>query len=97
VSVRRFGPCDLALTTPHSVHDLLAEMDRAGIQRAVVLSNGYLAESPMMDALGPDAADLMRAANDWTVELPRNYPKRLSAFIAVDPIRPTARPPTSKH
>jgi hypothetical protein len=68
-SVRRFGPCDPALTTPHSVQDLLAEMDRAGIQRAVVLSNGYLAESPMMDSQRPDAADLMRAANDWTVEL----------------------------
>jgi predicted TIM-barrel fold metal-dependent hydrolase len=91
-SVRRFGPCDPALTTPHSVQDLLAEMDRAGIQRAMVLSNGYLAESPMMDSQRPDAADLMRAANDWTVELSRNYPKRLSAFIAVDPIRATALP-----
>jgi predicted TIM-barrel fold metal-dependent hydrolase len=91
-SVRRFGPCDPALTTPHSVQDLLAEMDRAGIQRALVLSNGYLAESPMMEPQRPDAADLMRAANDWTVELARRYPKQLSAFVAVDPLRPTALP-----
>jgi predicted TIM-barrel fold metal-dependent hydrolase len=91
-NTRRFGPCDPALTTPHSVENLLNEMDRAGIRRAVVLSNGYLAESPMMEQQRPDAADVMRAANDWTVELARRYPKRFSAFIAVDPIRPTALP-----
>lgn len=89
---RRFGPCDPTLTTRHSVQDLLAEMDRAGIQRAIILSNGYLAESPMMDPQRPDAADLMRAANDWTVDLARSNPKRFSAFIAVDPLRPTALP-----
>jgi predicted TIM-barrel fold metal-dependent hydrolase len=91
-SMRRFGPCDPALTTPHSVQELLTEMDRAGIQRALVLSDGYLAESPIMEPQRPDAADLMRAANDWTVELAQSYPRRLSAFIAVDPIRPTALP-----
>ena len=91
-SMRRFGQCDPALTSPHSVQDLLAEMDRAGIQRALVLSDGYLAESPMMEPQRPDAADLMRVANDWTVGLARSYPKRLSAFIAVDPLRPTALP-----
>ncbi len=67
-------------------------MDRAGIQRAVILSNGYLAESPMMDPRRPDAADLMRAANDWTVEVARSHPRRFSAFIAVDALRPTALP-----
>ena len=88
----RFAKCDPTLTTPHSVEDLLAEMDRAGIQRALVMSTGYLAESPIMEPQRPDAADLMRAANDWTVELTHRYPKQLSAFIAVDPIRPTALP-----
>lgn len=91
-SMRRFGPCDPALTTPHSVQNLLAAMDRAGIQRALVLSDGYLAESPIMVPQRPDAADLMRAANDWTVELARRYPRRLSAFVAVDPLRSTALP-----
>jgi predicted TIM-barrel fold metal-dependent hydrolase len=91
-SMRRFGGCDPALTSPHSVRDLLAEMDRAGIQRALVLSDAYLAESPIMEPQRPDAADLMRSANDWTVGLARSYPKRLSAFIAVDPLRSTALP-----
>ncbi|WP_446742405.1 amidohydrolase family protein [Silvibacterium acidisoli] len=39
-----------------------------------------------------DAADLLRAANDWTVELARRHPQQLAAFIAVDPIRQTALP-----
>ena len=91
-SMRRFGGCDPTLTAPHLVQDLLAEMGRVGIQRALVLSDGYLAESPIMEPQRPDAADLMRSANDWTVGLARSYPKRLSAFIAVDPLRPTALP-----
>ena len=91
-SMRRLGKCDPALTTPHSAEDLLAAMARAGIRRALVLSNGYLAESPMMETQRANAVDLMRAANDWTVELARRYPRQLSAFIAVDPIRPTALP-----
>jgi predicted TIM-barrel fold metal-dependent hydrolase len=91
-SMRRFGGCDPALTTPHSVQDLLAAMDRAGIQRALVLSDGYLAESPIMEPQRPNAADLMRAANDWTVDLARSYPRRLSVFVAVDPLRSTALP-----
>jgi hypothetical protein len=64
--MHRFGGGDPALTTPHSVDDLLAAMDQAGIRRALLLSDGYLAESPMSEPRRPDATDLMRAANDWT-------------------------------
>lgn len=67
-------------------------MDKAGIHRALVLSNGYLAQSPLMEHQRPDAPGLLRAANDWTVGLTRRYPKRLKAFIAVDPLRPEALP-----
>ena len=93
-SVRRnhFGECDPALTTPHSPAELLAAMDKAGIQRALVLSTAYLAESPLMQPQRADAAELMRAANDWTVGLVHRYPKRFRAFISVDPLRPTALP-----
>lgn len=89
-SIKRFGKCDVALTTPHSPEDLLAAMDRAGIKRALVLSTGYLPESPMMDPPPANAAQLMRAANDWTVGLVHDHPGRFRAFIAVDPLRPTA-------
>jgi predicted TIM-barrel fold metal-dependent hydrolase len=91
-SVKRYGGCDPALVAPHSPADLLATMDRAGVRRALVLSDGYLAESPLMNPERSDAADILRAANDWTVGLARQYPTRFSAFIAVDPIRPTALP-----
>jgi predicted TIM-barrel fold metal-dependent hydrolase len=91
-SVKRYGGCDPALVAPHSPADLLAAMDRAGIRRAAVLSDGYLAESPLMNPQRPDAADIMRAANDWTVGLARQYPERFFAFVAVDPIRPPALP-----
>ena len=56
-SMRRFGGCDPTLTAPHLVQDLLAEMGRVGIQRALVLSDGYLAESPIMEPQRPDAAE----------------------------------------
>jgi predicted TIM-barrel fold metal-dependent hydrolase len=91
-SVSRLGKCDTALTTPHSPLDLLAAMEHAGIGRALVLSTGYLAESPMMTTQRGDAASLMRAANEWTVALARRYPTRLDAFVSVDPLRPTALP-----
>lgn len=90
--VRRFGKCDAAFTAPLSPDDLLAEMNRAGIRRALVMSTGYLAESSMLTPPRPDGAALLRAANDWTVELARRFPKRFSAFIAVDPTTPTALP-----
>lgn len=91
-SVSRFGECDPALTAPYSPRDLIAAMDAAAIRCASVLSNGYLAESPLMDPQGTDAANLMREANDWTVGLAVRYPERISAFIAVNPIRATALP-----
>jgi predicted TIM-barrel fold metal-dependent hydrolase len=91
-AVSRYGKCDEALTTPHAPEDLLAAMDKAGIRRAVAISTGYLAQSPMVEPPRADAANLMRAANDWTVDLVRRYPGRFRTFIAVDPLRPTALP-----
>jgi predicted TIM-barrel fold metal-dependent hydrolase len=91
-SVSRYGGCDPTLTSPHSVNDLLAEMSRARVQRALLLSDGYLAESPLMQPPRADSAALLRAANDWTVELARRYPRQFATFIAVDPLRPTALP-----
>lgn len=91
-SVARFGKCDPALTTPQTPADLLAAMDKAGIRQALVLSTAYLAESPMVRPPRADAADLLRVANDWTVELAREHPDRFRAFISVDPLHATALP-----
>jgi predicted TIM-barrel fold metal-dependent hydrolase len=65
-------------------------MDKAGIKPALVLSTSYLPESPMMNPLPADATQPRRAANDWTVGLAPRHPDRFRAFIAVDPLRPTA-------
>lgn len=91
-AVARFGDCDPALTTVRTSADLLQAMDNARVRRAVLLSNGYLAESGTVTPRRRDAAELMRAANDWTVSQARFYPDRLAAFIAVDPTQPTALP-----
>lgn len=91
-SIRRYGGCDPALTTVRTPADLLSAMDAAGVGRALVVSTGYLAESPMMPGPLAERASLMRSANDWTVALAARHPDRLRAFIAVDPLHPTALP-----
>jgi predicted TIM-barrel fold metal-dependent hydrolase len=88
----RVGKCDPAFLEPLTPQDLLAEMDRAGIRRGLVMSTAYIAESPMMVPARPDAAEILRSANDWTVGVAMRYPGRLSAFIGIDPITPTALP-----
>lgn len=91
-SVKRYGGCDPAITARLGPDDLLSAMDRAGIQRALVMSTGYLAQSPMMVPQRTDAAALLRAANDWTVALAHHSHGRLAAFVAVDPLTPDALP-----
>ena len=86
----RIGACPEAFIKPLVVSDLLADMDAAGVQHALVMSTAYLAESPMMVPARPDAPELVRAANAFTVDLARAHPDRLSAFIGVNPLTPTA-------
>jgi len=56
---------------------LIAELDAAGIQRAVLLSNGYR---------DGDEFDKLRAENDWTAAEAAKYPKRLTALCSVNPL-----------
>ncbi len=86
----RIGQCDPAFMEARTVDDLLAEMDKARIGRAWVMSTAYLAESPMMVPQRPDAPVLVHAANAFTVDLARRHPDRLAAFIGVNPLTPTA-------
>lgn len=44
----RIGPCPEVFTRAYSPEDLIAEMDAAGVARSLIMSTGYLAESPMM-------------------------------------------------
>jgi len=88
----RVNACPEVFIRPLTVDDLLADMDAAGVRQAWLMSTAYLAESPMMVPLRPDAPDLIRAANDFTVDLARTHPDRLVAFIGVNPLTPTALP-----
>ena len=86
----RIGPCDPAFTTPYVIPDLLAEMDAADVDRAWLMSTGYLAQSPMMVPARPDAAELLHAANAFTVAQARAHPDRIAAFIGVNPLTDAA-------
>ncbi|NWE53794.1 amidohydrolase family protein [Brevundimonas sp. P7753] len=91
-SLGRISACPEVFTRPLTVDDLLTDMDAAGVSRALLMSTAYLAESPMMVPARHDAPDLIRAANDFTVDLARRHPDRLSAFVSVNPLTPTALP-----
>ena len=91
-SLGRISACPEVFTQPLTVDHLLADMDAAGVRRAFLMSTAYLAESPMMVPARHDAPDLIRAANDFTVDLARRHPDRLSAFVSVNPLTPTALP-----
>lgn len=91
-SLGRISACPEVFTRPLTVDDLLTDMDAAGVRRAFLMSTAYLAESPMMVPARHDAPDLIRAANDFTVDLARSHPDRLSAFVSVNPLTPTALP-----
>ncbi len=65
---------------------LIALLDQAGIQRALVLSLGY------DDADGPTEEDpgeygRVRAENDWTGQQVGSFPERLVGFCGVNPLR----------
>ncbi|WP_376867537.1 amidohydrolase family protein [Brevundimonas staleyi] len=82
----RQGPCDPAFIGPLTVDDLLKDMDAAGIRRGWLMSTAYLAHSPMMVPPAPDAHEIMMSANDFTVDLARAHPDRISTFIGINPI-----------
>ncbi|HYR27927.1 MAG TPA: amidohydrolase family protein [Thermoanaerobaculia bacterium] len=70
---------------PVFADDLIAQLDEAGIQRAVVLSNAYY-----FDGLVPAGGDryaLVRAENDWTAAQVMRHPDRLVALCSFNPAR----------
>ncbi|MDQ2945639.1 MAG: hypothetical protein M3Y27_06810 [Acidobacteriota bacterium] len=61
-------------------------MDAAGIDRAVVLSAAYGFSNPFKNP-GPDEYVRVRAENDWVSQQVARYPRRLTDFCAVNPLR----------
>ncbi|WP_240338934.1 amidohydrolase family protein [Novosphingobium sp. BW1] len=88
----RIGPCPEVFMRAYSPEDLIAEMDAAGIGRSLVMSTGYLAESPMMQPALPEAPKILRAANEWSAELATRYPGRFGIYIGINPVSSSALP-----
>lgn len=66
--------------------DLIADMDEAGIGRAVVLSDAYGFSNPFKKP-DPDEYARVRAENYWVSAQVAKYPGRLTGFCAVNPLR----------
>jgi predicted TIM-barrel fold metal-dependent hydrolase len=72
---------------PITADRLIALLDEAGIQRAVVLSVAYWIASPLRENPVENEQAKLREANDWTIAEVAKYPGRLVAFCSVNPLR----------
>jgi predicted TIM-barrel fold metal-dependent hydrolase len=68
---------------------LVAQLDAAGIRRAVVLSVAYSFSNPNKAAVPNEYAHVMHE-NNWTSAQVAKYPHRLLGFCSVNPLRPYA-------
>jgi predicted TIM-barrel fold metal-dependent hydrolase len=90
-----FSPAAGALVTGNSnspgisARDLVALLDSAGIQRALVLSVAYTwgkaSRAPVENEY-----EHVKAENDWTAQQVAQYPDRLRAFCSFNPLKPYA-------
>jgi predicted TIM-barrel fold metal-dependent hydrolase len=71
---------------PITAADLIAQLDAAGIDRAVVLSDAYGFSNPFKNP-GPDEYARVRAENDWVSSQVARFPRRLIGFCSVNPLR----------
>jgi predicted TIM-barrel fold metal-dependent hydrolase len=67
-------------------NDLIAQLDVAGIQRAVVLSVAYGFSNPNKPRVRNEYAHVV-AENDWTSSQVAKYPDRLIGFCSVNPLK----------
>ena len=68
-----------------TARDVIAHLDAAGIQRAVLLSLAYMYGSPSRKV--DDEYAKVKAENDWTGAQARQYPERLRAFCGFNPLK----------
>ena len=89
-----FSPALVALTsstppisqaTVVTAKDLIAILDTAGIQRAVVLSTAYIFTQPTRNV--ENDREKVKADNDWTASQIALFPDRLVGFCGVNPLK----------
>jgi predicted TIM-barrel fold metal-dependent hydrolase len=78
-----------APTEPITAKDLIAQLDSAGIQRALVLSVAYTWGNPNRTV--DYEYSRVRAENDWTARQVAEFPDRLRAFCSLNPLRDYAQ------
>jgi predicted TIM-barrel fold metal-dependent hydrolase len=74
-----------ALGNPITAADLVANLDAAGIRRAVVLSTAYIWSQPSRK-VEDDYAKVV-ADNDWTSRQVAMFPDRLVGFCGLNPLK----------
>jgi predicted TIM-barrel fold metal-dependent hydrolase len=90
-----FSPAAGALVTGNkdspgiTASDVVALLDKAGIQRALVLSMAYTWGKASREPVENEYQHV-RAENDWTAQQVAQYPARLRAFCSVNPLKPYA-------
>ncbi|HMI41576.1 MAG TPA: amidohydrolase family protein [Sphingomicrobium sp.] len=72
---------------PFDADKLIAQLDEAGIARAVVLSVAYWFGSDFRSVKPTDEYAATRAENDWVAAQIARYPDRLVAFCSFNPLR----------
>jgi len=70
---------------PITARDVIALLDEAGIERAVLLSAAYSYGRPSRSV--PDEYAKVRAENDWVAAEAARYPRRLVAFCGFNPLK----------
>lgn len=87
-----FSPVIVKLLTtgsagPQSItaQDIIALLDKAGIQHALLLSVAYMYGSPARTV--EDEYVKVKAENDWNGAQAAQYPKRLRAFCSFNPLK----------
>jgi predicted TIM-barrel fold metal-dependent hydrolase len=75
-----------SLPNPFTARDLIALLDAAGVQRALILSLAYQYGNPNKPTV-KDEYTKVKAENDWTARQVAQYPGRLRAFCGVDPLK----------
>ena len=68
---------------------LIADLDAAGIQQAIVMSVAYDFANPYKP-VDPNEYEDVKAENDWASAQVSQYPRRLVGFCSVNPLRPYA-------
>jgi predicted TIM-barrel fold metal-dependent hydrolase len=79
------SPGNPALAGGVTARDVIANLDSAGIQKAVLLGTAYLYGSPSRNF--PDEYARVRAENDWDAAQAAQYPGRLIAFCGFNPLK----------